>query len=68
MHVTYRGVAAVLEVGEEEPGGLTKTLHGRGDLHRGRRRGVSLGCRCTGTAKMTVCNDATPKGRRGCRA
>jgi hypothetical protein len=63
MHVTYRGAAAVLEVGEEEPGGLTKTLRGRGNPHRGRRRGDSLRRQCAETAKMTACSHATP--RRG---
>jgi hypothetical protein len=63
MHVTSRGVASVLEVGEEEPGVLTKILCGRGDLHHGRRCGGSLGHRCAETAKMTACSDATP--RRG---
>jgi hypothetical protein len=63
MHVTSRSVAAVLKVGEEEPDVLTKTLHGRGDLHHGRRRGGSLGRWCAETTKMTACSDATP--RRG---
>jgi hypothetical protein len=63
MHVTYRGMAVVLEVGEEEPDGLTKTLRGRGDPRRGRRRDDSLGCRFMGMAMMTACSDAT--SRRG---
>jgi hypothetical protein len=63
MHVTRRGAAAVLEVGEEEPDGLMKTLHGRGDPRHGRRCDDLLGRRCAGTAKMTACSDATP--RRG---
>jgi hypothetical protein len=62
MHITCRCVEAVLEVDEEEPGGVTKTLHGRGDPHRERRHGDSLGRRCTGTAKMTTYSDAATQG------
>jgi hypothetical protein len=29
MQFTYGDAAAVLEVGEEEPSGVTKTMHGR---------------------------------------
>jgi hypothetical protein len=56
-------MVAVLEVGEEEPGGMTKTVRGRDDPCRGRQRGGNLGRLCAGTTKMTVCSDATP--RRG---
>jgi hypothetical protein len=42
MHVTGRGAAAVLEVAEEEPDGVTKTLRGRDDLSCGRPHGGNL--------------------------
>jgi hypothetical protein len=61
-HVTYRGAAAVLKVGEEETDSLTKTLHGRGDLRHGRRRDDSLARRCVGTAKMTARRTLHPEG------
>jgi hypothetical protein len=35
VQMTGRSVVVVLEVGEEEPGDVTKTLHERGDPHRG---------------------------------
>jgi hypothetical protein len=50
---------AVYEVGEGEPGSLTKTLHGHGDPRHGRRRGDSLGRRCVGTSKMTPLQGAS---------
>jgi hypothetical protein len=60
IHVTC--AAAVVEVGEEEPDSLMKTLHGRGDLRHWRRRGDSLGRRCVGMAKMTARRTLHPEG------
>jgi hypothetical protein len=45
----------MLEVGEEEPSGVIKTMHRHGDQLHGRQCGGSLGRRCVGTVKMTVC-------------
>jgi hypothetical protein len=38
VQITCRSAATVLKVGEEEPGGVTKTTHGCGDPCRGRQR------------------------------
>jgi hypothetical protein len=67
MQVTYGDAAAVLEVGEEEPSGATKTMRGR--RHPASREVArwkpATSSRGDGDDRLQRRND--PMGRRGCR-
>jgi hypothetical protein len=68
MQVTCGDAAAVLEVGEEEPSGATKTMRGR---RQPAPREVAWGKPATssrGDGDDRVQRRNGPKGRRGCRA
>jgi hypothetical protein len=68
MQVTYGDAAAVLEVGEEEPSGATKTMRGRRHPapREVAREKPATSSRGDGDDRVQQHND--PMGRRGCRA
>jgi hypothetical protein len=68
MQVAYGDAAAVLEVGEEEPGGVTKTMSGW--WHPAPREVAwwKPAMSSRGDGDDRVQRRYSPMGRRGCRA
>jgi hypothetical protein len=68
MQVTCGDAAAVLEVGEKEPGGVTKTMHGR--PHPAPREVArwkpAMSSQGDGDDRVQRCYG--PMGQRSCRA
>jgi hypothetical protein len=68
MQVTYGGAAAVLEVGEEEPSGATKTMRGRRQPAPRDEARWKPATSSRGDGDDRVQRRNGPMGRRGCRA